>query len=77
MSSDLVSRRAVTRRVAWTVPLVAVGVAAPAFASSPGDLSPGTLAPSCRCIGNGDFCRLNVSFTNLFSATRSPSMARA
>jgi hypothetical protein len=64
MSSDLVSRRAVTRGAAWTVPLVAIGVAAPAFAASAGELSPGTLAPSCRCIGNGDFYHLNISFTN-------------
>ena len=46
------------------MPLVAVAVAAPAFASSPGDLSPGALAGSCRCIGNGDFYHLNISFTN-------------
>jgi hypothetical protein len=68
MSSELVTRRAVTRGVAWTVPLVAVGVAAPAFAASPGgSISAGTVAPSCRCIGNGDFYHLNISFTNTSS----------
>jgi hypothetical protein len=67
MSTELVSRRAVARGAAWTVPLVAIGVAAPAFASSPGVLAPGELAPSCRCIGNGDFYHLNISFTNTSS----------
>jgi hypothetical protein len=64
MSSDLVSRRAVARGAAWTVPLVAIAVAAPAFAVSPGGPPVGSLVTSCRCIGNGDFYRLNVSFTN-------------
>ena len=34
MSSQQVSRRSVARGAAWSVPLVAVGVAAPAFAAS-------------------------------------------
>ena len=39
MSAQQVSRRSVARGAAWSVPLVAVGVAAPAFAVSP-DVAP-------------------------------------
>ena len=35
MSSHQVSRRTLARGAAWTVPLVAIAVAAPAFAASP------------------------------------------
>ena len=53
MGSEQVSRRAVARGAAWTVPLVAVGVAAPAFAASVGGpvVSAGT--GSCKCPGGG------------------------
>ena len=64
MSSDLVSRRAVTRGAAWTVPLVVIGVAAPAFAASQ---APATVDPetSCKCPGAGSpyTYHLDVNFT--------------
>jgi hypothetical protein len=62
MSSDLVSRRAVTRGVAWTVPLVAVGVAAPAFAASSAFPSPAATS-LCSCAANKRY-RLNLNFSN-------------
>jgi hypothetical protein len=68
MSSDLVSRRAVTRGAAWTVPLVAVAVAAPAFAAS-GSLGVGTFTTSCKCMGPMGFFRLSVSFNNTTGTT--------
>jgi hypothetical protein len=52
MSSPLVSRRSVSRGAAWSVPLVVVGVAAPAFAASSG-APPADLSKSCKCAGNG------------------------
>jgi len=64
MPSDLVSRRAVTRGAAWTVPLVVIGVAAPAFAASaaPASVNPET---SCKCPGgNQPFVyHLDIAFT--------------
>jgi hypothetical protein len=66
MSSELVSRRAVARGAAWTVPLVAIGVAAPAFAASPGG-PPATVNPdsSCKCPGGNQpfMYHLDVNFT--------------
>ena len=53
MSSPQVSRRTLARGAAWTVPLVAVAVAAPAFAASQ-DLAPTVDAgASCKCPGSG------------------------
>jgi hypothetical protein len=65
MSSHQLSRRAVARGAAWSVPLVAVGVAAPAFAASvpgPSGADPGK---SCKCPGGGSpwTYNLNVHFT--------------
>ncbi|MEO7844878.1 MAG: hypothetical protein ABIR82_06035 [Nocardioides sp.] len=49
-----ISRRTVARGVAWSVPVVAVATAAPAFASSPGCQPKLVLdaAGSCKCPGN-------------------------
>ena len=65
MSAPHVSRRSVARGAAWSVPLVAVGVTAPAFAASvpsPGGSDPGK---SCKCPGGGSpyTYNLNVLFT--------------
>lgn len=62
MSSEHVSRRALTRGVAWTMPVVAVGVAAPAFAASGSALS--ATITGCRCPGTQKRYRLNVTFVN-------------
>jgi hypothetical protein len=72
MSSQHVSRRAVARGAAWSVPLVAVGVAAPAFASSPGSAPSVTLLAGCRCgTGGGPIkpYRLDVTFNNATADT--------
>ncbi len=53
MSRQLVSRRSVARGVAWTVPVVAISVAAPAFAASPASTPTVDLSQSCKCAGSG------------------------
>ena len=72
MSAPQVSRRSVARGAAWSVPLVAVGVAAPAFAASPGTLPTVTGLDGCQC-GNGGAknkpYRLNVTITNNLSTS--------
>jgi hypothetical protein len=52
MPAQQVSRRSVARGAAWSVPLVVVGVAAPAFAAS---AATPTAVPgaSCKCPGSG------------------------
>ena len=72
MSSHQVSRRSVARGAAWSVPLVAVGVAAPAFAASPGLRPTVTALGGCRCgVGGGPVkpYRLDVTFDNATTAT--------
>jgi len=67
MSAQQVSRRSVARGAAWSVPLVAVGVAAPAFAASPGTGATVTVLGGCRCGTGGGTTkpyRLDVTFTN-------------
>jgi hypothetical protein len=67
MSAPQVSRRSVARGAAWSVPLVAVGVAAPAFAASPGAGATVTVLGGCRCGTGGGTTkpyRLDVTFTN-------------
>ncbi len=62
-----VSRRAVTRGAAWTMPIVAVSVAAPAFAASLGSSPLVTALGGCRCgTGGGPTkpYRLDVTFSN-------------
>ena len=72
MSAPQVSRRSVARGAAWSVPLVAVGVAAPAFAASQG-LGPTVTAMSgCRCgVGGGPVkpYRFDVTFNNATTST--------
>lgn len=61
MSAHHVSRRSIARGAAWTVPMVAVGVAAPAFAASvtrPVVTDPGT---SCKCPGGGSPYTYNLN----------------
>ena len=67
MSSHPVSRRTLARGAAWTVPVVAVAVAAPAFAASPTYAPTLTLMGGCRCgVGGGPVkpYRIDVTFTN-------------
>ena len=73
MSAPQVSRRSVARGAAWSVPLVAVGVAAPAFAASG---SPFRRSPACPAAAAAALeavqykpFRLNVTFTNASSTT--------
>ena len=61
--SQQVSRRAVTRGAAWTVPLVAVGVAAPAFAVSP-IATPTPVMTGCQCSSANKKYRLSLTFAN-------------
>lgn len=65
MSSPQVSRRAVARGVAWTVPIAAVSVAAPAFAVS-GPAPTAVITSICTCTSNGQGrkYRISVTFTN-------------
>ena len=52
MSSSLqVSRRTVARGAVWSVPIVAIGVAAPAFAASA--IPSPAAGASCKCPGSG------------------------
>jgi hypothetical protein len=67
MSSPQVSRRTLARGAAWTVPVVAIAVAAPAFAASPSYVPTLTLMAGCRCgVGGGPVKtnRIDVTFTN-------------
>ena len=65
MPSPQVSRRAVARGVAWTVPVAAVSVAAPAFALS-GPAPTAVITSICTCTSNaqGRKYRISVTFTN-------------
>ena len=64
MSAPQVSRRSVTRGAAWSVPLVAVGVAAPAFATSASQVAV-TAVTVCQCAGGViKKYALTVTFTN-------------
>jgi len=64
MSSPQVSRRSVARGAAWSVPLVAVGVAAPAFAASGSAVNVASLEV-CQCVGQGTKkYALTVTFSN-------------
>ena len=69
-SSQHVSRRTVARGAAWTVPLVAVGVAAPAFAVSPAAAPQVTAGASCKCPGSGGN---NFNFKAVLSVTTADS----
>jgi hypothetical protein len=64
MSAPQVSRRTVARGAAWSVPLVAVGVAAPAFAASGSTVNVTSLTV-CQCVGQGTKkYALTVTFSN-------------
>src|SRR5688500_7994158 len=65
MSTQHVSRRSVARGVAWSVPIVAIGVAAPAYAASPDAPVITNPAKSCKCPGGGSpwTFNLNVGIT--------------
>ena len=53
MSSHQVSRRTLARGAAWTVPMVAVAVAAPAYAASQVTKPVANAGTSCKCPGSG------------------------
>jgi hypothetical protein len=60
--SSYVSRRTVARGAAWSVPIAAVSVAAPAFAAS--FTAPGKSANvACKCPGGGSPFTYNVQVT--------------
>ena len=61
MSSRHVSRRSLTRGAAWTVPVVAVSVAAPAFAASLRYSVVTDPAKSCKCPGGGSPFTYNLN----------------
>ncbi len=63
MSTPQVTRRAVARGVAWTVPIAAVSVAAPAFAVS-GPAPTAVISTLCSCTSNSRKYRISVTFTN-------------
>ncbi len=52
-SSQHVSRRTLARGAAWTVPVVAVSVVAPAYAASAGSDPQLIAGGSCKCPGSG------------------------
>ena len=70
MSAPQVSRRSVARGAAWSVPLVAVGVAAPAFAASAPVPTP--VVTGCQCSSGGKKYRVILNFTQ--SSTTSYSI---
>ena len=47
-----ISRRTVTRGVAWSAPIAAVAYAAPAFAASPGPVAVTQCGTACKHPGN-------------------------
>ena len=49
-----ISRRTVAKGMAWSVPAVALAVAAPAYAASPCTPVPLTRGASCKCPGGSD-----------------------
>ena len=76
VSRQRVSRRSVARGAAWSVPLVAVSVAAPAFAASVGSAAVVTGLSGCRCGTGGGTTkpyRLDIAFTNGSASTFSIS----
>ncbi len=73
-SSPLVSRRTVARGVAWSVPVVAVSVAAPAFAVSPAQAPPVASVSVCQCQGqNTKKYQLTLTFSTTSTHTFSIS----
>jgi hypothetical protein len=71
MSTHQVTRRTIARGAAWTVPIVAVAVSAPAFAASAGSAPQVTALGGCRCGTGGGTTkpyRLDVTFTNATSS---------
>ena len=60
------SRRTVVKGAAWTAPIVAVGVAAPAFAASPGDPEITGTVGACKCPGRSTDFEFGYLFTFKF-----------
>ena len=69
VSRQRVSRRTVTRGAAWSVPLVAVSVAAPAFSASTSNPVV-TAGASCKCPGSGGN---NFNFKTVLAVTTAGS----
>lgn len=61
MSTHQVSRRTLARGAAWTVPVVAIGVAAPAFALSLRTSVVTDPGKSCKCPGGGSPWTYNLN----------------
>jgi hypothetical protein len=77
MQTQRISRRAVTRGIAWSVPVVAVSVAVPAYAASvPTPLAAATTG-SCKCPGgNAPYIfKVEVSFSTTGSDNWSINVA--
>ncbi len=74
-----ISRRTVARGVAWSVPVVAVASAAPAFAASPGCKPVVTFSTgSCKCPGRSTKTQnfvyfLNICVTDAAGCTTTPA----
>jgi hypothetical protein len=69
-----VSRRTVARGAAWSIPVAAVSVAAPAFAVSPAQAATITSVTVCQCQGQGTKkYKLTATFTNTSTHTFSLS----
>jgi hypothetical protein len=65
-----VSRRTVARGAAWSVPIAAISVAAPAFALSPANAATVTGVTVCQCAGQGTKkYKLTATFTNTSNHT--------
>jgi len=61
------SRRTVLAAVAWTVPVVIVGTAAPALASASAPVQIGTWGPVCRTATGTPRYRITTTWTNTYN----------
>ncbi len=64
-----VTRRTVTRGIAWTTPVVAVAAAAPAFAVSPPPLVVTQSGNACKHPGNPKYYHFTFCFNSTFDTT--------
>jgi hypothetical protein len=68
MEDSRVGRRTVARGALWSMPVVAVSVAAPAFAVSPTIPLAAFSESSCRCVDEKLY-KLDITFTNNTGST--------
>lgn len=75
MSAQHVSRRSVARGAAWSVPIAALAVAAPAYAASPVNPVISDPGKSCKCPGGGSPWAFNLNMAITMPGADSYSIA--